>query len=232
MEHCEKNPVMQVVTEPLKKNSRVNGLKWYQGFIQDHVTTGRTYCLPTDDEDCTALLYQFFCEVEYNQEQIDFIRFCHYAFGEDEYDRQVYKVNKELISKLTREIAYRLDEAHQDMGEAQEVDREAVTVFHYHDNKTTIQGGVYGGMVATGGSTVSESSAVYNDPAQFVQAIESLRGSLQEVSEGQRETVCKAIDALAQAARLGNIPVAQVVKDVGMVVSASSGMKGLLRDSS
>jgi hypothetical protein len=231
MEHCEKNPVMQVVTEPLRKNTRVNGRKWYEDFMSDYRREGSaTYRLPPDDEDCTALLYQFFYEAEYRSEEIHLLDFCYSAFGETEFDRQVYKLNKELVSKLTREIGYRLDEAYQDMGDAQEVDREAVTVFHYHDNKTTIQGGVYGGIVATGNASVSDSSAVYNDPAQLATAIGSLRESLHEVNEAQRETVGKAIDALAQAARLSNIPVAQVAKEAETVASASPGLRKCLAD--
>ncbi|HVS35152.1 MAG TPA: hypothetical protein VMS17_06185 [Gemmataceae bacterium] len=230
MEHCEKNPVMQVVTEPLRKNSRVNGRKWCEDFVRDHLTSGMGYRLPTDDEDCSALLYQFFYEVEYHSNDIDIIRFSHCAFGESNYSQQVYKLNKELVAKLTREIAYRLDEAHEDIGDAQEVPREAMVVFHYHNNKTTIQGGVYGSVVATGGSTVSDSSAAYNDGAQLAAAIESLKGALQDVSEGQRETVGKAVDALAQAARLNNLPVAQVAQEAKAVASASRKMGQFLLD--
>jgi hypothetical protein len=58
MEHCEKDPVMQVVTGPLKSNKNVNAEKWYNDALSSvggRVGSGR-YELPYDDEDKTALL--------------------------------------------------------------------------------------------------------------------------------------------------------------------------------
>ncbi len=52
--HCEQHPVMRTITEPLRQNKNVDASKWYD----DCLTLG--YGLPTDDDDCTALLYQFF----------------------------------------------------------------------------------------------------------------------------------------------------------------------------
>src|SRR5262245_5498891 len=66
MKHCEQDPVMQVVTSPLKSNKNVNAENWYAealGSVQGMIGTGQ-YTLPYNDDDKAALLYQFFLLLE------------------------------------------------------------------------------------------------------------------------------------------------------------------------
>lgn len=132
--HCEQNPVMQVVTAALQENKNVDARKWYQDAldsVRGMVGSGQ-YKLPTDDEDRTALLYQFFLLIE--TENIDITEFCVAVYGVSEYQEMVAHFNRELVTKFTREVSYRLDEIIEDIGGDAEVAREAMIVFHHYDH--------------------------------------------------------------------------------------------------
>src|SRR5262249_41988535 len=93
--HCEQDPVMHLVTEPLRANRNVNAERWHSDCLAS--ATGMVgsarYQLPTDDDDRTALLYQFFLKIE--KEHVDVYRFCISAYGTSSYQEMVDVFNQE-----------------------------------------------------------------------------------------------------------------------------------------
>jgi hypothetical protein len=210
--HCENDPVMQVITGPLKTNKNVDAEEWYKEALNSvggMIGSGR-YELPYDDEDRTALLYQFFLMFEENK--VDFMAFCLGMYGTSRYQDAVDTFNRELTEKFTREISYRLDEIRDDLGDQQEVPREAMMVFHHHDYSLNIQGNVQGSNIATGGSTISNSTAEYTNHEELASALKSLKPIINEVSAGQRESAEMALQLLIQATHDPSISTEQVAE--------------------
>ena len=219
--HCEKDPVMQVVTGPLKVNKNVDAEKWYADALASvggMVGSGR-YELPYDDEDQTALLYQFFLMLIDNK--VNFASFCVGMYGKTGYQESVEVFNRELVQKFTRELTYRLDEIRVDIGDQLEVPREAMVVFHHHDYSMNIHGNIQGSNIAAGGSTISDSSATYTNHDELAAALQALAPILQEVSESQRTTLDRALQLLVQATHDSTISEEQVA-DATRTLSASS----------
>jgi hypothetical protein len=231
MEHCEKNPVMRLITEPLRANTNIDALSWYRDFLENHRSNGLPYRLPTDDDDCAALLYQFFRLIEYGgQEAIRLTDFCYFAFGESEYSLMVLRFNRELVSKLTREVSYRLDEVMEDIGEATEVSPEVMNVFHYHGHTMNIHGSVQGSNIAVGGSTVSGSTASYDNGSDLASALKALKPLIHELTESQRATAEAALNALVSSAEGGPETSEQVGQAVEAVTKASPKLGERLKD--
>jgi hypothetical protein len=142
MEHCQHDPVMQVVTEPLKCNKSVDAEKWYAdalASVGSMIGSGQ-YELPYDDDDRTAILYQFF--LMFYDNKVNLKSFCMGMYGCRNYQDFVDSFNRELIEKFTREMSYRLGEIREDIGNQEEVPREAMVVFHHHDHSMTIHGNI------------------------------------------------------------------------------------------
>src|SRR5258708_17261344 len=135
------------------------------------------YTLPTDDDDRTALLYQFFLKVEY--EGIDISKFCMLAYGATKFQEMIRVFNAELVQKFAREVSYRLNEIVQDIGDETEVRREAMLVFHIHDHShqdhsMKFNGPVLGASIAGPGATIAGSTATYNSNADLAEALKAL----------------------------------------------------------
>jgi hypothetical protein len=234
MTHCEVDHVMRVVTEPLRSNTSVNAREWYQNAANSTrgmVGSGR-YTLPTDDDDRTALLYQFFLMLENNE--VDLLRFCNTVYGTSRHQDSVNTFNRELVSKFTREVSYRLDEIIQDLGDATEVRREAMLVFHYHDNKgqdhsMNFHGPVQGANVAGPGATITGSTATYNNNTDLAAALKALKPLIAEVASEQRQAVESALHQLVEATHK-DIPVAQVAPALETVAKASPTLAQRLKD--
>lgn len=142
--HCETDPVMKVVTEPLKHDPRVDAKKWWDAAVvsgRSMVGSGQ-YILPTDDGERTALLYQVFLGVENDNWNI--MRFSMSVYGHTKYQDMIDTFNHELVLKFTREMSYRLDEIVADNEGAEEIAQEAMIVFHHHDQSTIVHGNFQG----------------------------------------------------------------------------------------
>jgi hypothetical protein len=227
--HCEQNPVMRAVTEPLRTNKAVDARRWYEeamASVSSMVGSGN-YRLPVDDDDRTALLYQFFLLIE--TENIDITDFCVAVYGSTKYQEMVYHFNQELVVKFSRELFYRLDEIVEDIGEATEVPREAMYVFHYHGPTTTIQGGIHGSNVGIAGSTVAESSATYQTGADLAEAIRALTPLVGEITQPHRAVVEAALQTLADTAAGEPATPEQIAEAVRNVSEASPTLRERLK---
>ena len=219
--HCEQDSIMKVVTEPLRQNRAVDAEKWYtdvMSSVRGVVGTGH-YELPYDDDDRTALLYQFFLLLENNK--VDFNMFCMCVYGTTKYQESVYHFNQELVLKFTREVSYRLNEILQDLGDRQDVPREAMVVFHHHDHTMNIHGNVQGSNIAVGGSSISDATATFTTNADLADALKALKPLIQQVVENQREAVENALGVLVQASTDQSIAL-DTVKNAATVVATSS----------
>jgi len=119
--HCETDPVMQVVTSPLKGDSRVDAQKWWNEAVDSvggMVGSGR-YSLPIDDDERMALLYQVLLLVDGGA--ADLAQFSNSVYGVSRFQDMVDTFNHELVHKFTREVSYRLNEVVEDIGDQQEV---------------------------------------------------------------------------------------------------------------
>jgi len=220
--HCENDPVMQVVTGPLKVNKNVDAEKWYADALRSvggMVGSGH-YELPYDDEDQTALLYQLFLMLEDNK--INFPSFCVGMYGTTRYQDSVDVFNRELVQKFTRELSYRLDEIMVDIGDQQEIPREAMVVFHHHDYSMNIHGNIQGSNIAASGSTISDSSATYTNHEELAAALQALAPIVQEVSESERAAVDKALQLLVQAAAHDSTISSEQVAEATKTLSTNS----------
>jgi hypothetical protein len=195
--HCENDPVMTVITEPLKNDPRVNATKWWDDAIasvRGMVGSGH-YALPTDDDERTALLYQVFLGIENND--WDLSRFNMSVFGHTHYQDMVDTFNQELVLKFTREMSYRLDEVVADNEDADEIPREAMIVFHHHDQSTTVHGNFQGIAGNVTNSSITQEQSMTITQSDF----QSLRSYL--VAAGLTD---HDIDGLEAAIRLDPTP--------------------------
>ena len=228
--HCESDTIMQVVTGPLTLNKSVEAQRWYEtalGTVVGMIGTGR-YPLPIDDEDRTALLYQFLLMVK--NDQVDVINFCMGMYGTTQYQDCVDAFNQEIILKFTREVSYRLNEIIEDIGNQETVPRDAMVVFHHHDHSTNIHGGIQGSNVAIAGSTISEGSAAYTSAEGVGAAIESLTQIAGQAVDENSTVVSDALRLLASAARGDAVPPRQVEDAARKIASNSPNIAGRLLD--
>lgn len=163
--HCENDPVMKVITGPLKSDPRVNAKQWWDdavASVRGMVGSGH-YTLPTDDDERTALLYQVFLGVE--NDNWDLQRFNLSVYGHSNYQDMVDTFNRDLILKFTREMSYRISAIVEDNEGADEIPREAMIVFQHHDQSTTVHGNFQGivGSVTNSSITQNLSMTVTQD---------------------------------------------------------------------
>jgi hypothetical protein len=230
MTHCEEDPVMRIVTEPLRLNKHVDAGKWLadaSASVGSMVGSGR-YELPYDDDDRTALLYQFCLKIA--NEHLDISRFCVHFYGLTNFQEMTDTLNRELIHKFTREVSYRLDEILQDIGTQTTVSREAMLVFHYHDQSTTINGNIQGSNVATSGASISDTSASFDSLPELATAFQSLTLLVRDLSDSQRTTAEQAIAALVDAATSGGRSTTDVASAATAVSNASPALARRLRE--
>lgn len=202
--HCENDPVMQVVTEPLRTDPRVDADKWWNdavASVRGMVGSGN-YSLPADDDERTALLYQVFLKLE--TENIDISNFCMAVYGHSKYQDMVNSFNRELVHKFTREVSYRLDEIATDTAGQQQIAREAMVVFHHHDYSTNISGTVQGSNIATGNAQITNSTAQFNTPADVAAELRALKSLASEFTKANQATIQQSLEFLAAAAEAGD----------------------------
>ena len=166
IDHCENNPVMKTVTDPLRHNPNVDIDAWYTEF-QDSVggmVGSGSYSLPSNDEDRTALYYKFLRDVQ--DGKIQLVQFCLNAFGSTDYNDMIYRVNNEFVDKFYREVKYRLQDLETELGADTEIAEERLFVFetHYHqptyDQSTTVHGSISNSSFVAHSTNVSQSVLV------------------------------------------------------------------------
>lgn len=197
--HCETDAVMKVITEPLKNDPRIDAQQWFSeaiSSVRGMVGSG-SYTLPTDDEERTALLYQVFLGVEHDNFSIS--QFNQSVFGHSRYQDMVDTFNQELVLKFTREIEYRLEEIMTDNQGSDTFSREAMIVFHHHDNSTTISGTVQGSNIATGNAQITDSPVQFNTASDIAAEINALKSLASEFSKANQKTLATALDYLASS---------------------------------
>ena len=167
--HCEQDSVIKLVTEPLRSNRAVDAEKWYTDALSSMTSMVGSgyYELPFDNDDRTALLYQFFLLLDNNK--VNLKQFCLAVYGTSDYQDAVHHFNQELVLKFTREVSYRLDEILADLGNRQDVPRDAMFVFHHHGHTMNFHGNIQGSNVAAGGSSISDSTATYTNNAELAE---------------------------------------------------------------
>jgi len=217
---------MKVVTEPLRTHPKVDLDKWYSDFLSTGrgMTGSNRYSLPPDDDERTALLYQFLIAIV--EKKYDSNMFCVYAYGSRRFQEGVSRFNAEIVRKFTRQVADGLREVEAKLRDGEEVDLSALAIFHHHHNTVqnyhgavqNIEGGVHGGVAAQN-STVSGNVIIYNDKDTFAAAVRSLGDDLNDVLEEHREAVSEAFTLLIRAIEENTVPktsqMAEAVEVIG-----------------
>lgn len=234
--HCETDTVMQVITEPLRTDPRVDADKWWNDAINSVRGTAGSgqYTLPTDDDERTALLYQVFLKLEH--EDINIHTFCLPVYGVRKRQDVADFFNRDLVSKFTREVSYRLDEITADTADQQEIAREAMVVFHHYDYSTHITGNVRGSNIATGSAQITNSTAQFNTPADVAAELRALTSLASEYSKTNQATITQALDFLADAAESENADIDEIAEKAQTIAeispTISSRLKGLVSGAS
>lgn len=102
--------------------------------------------------------------------------------------------------------------------------------FHITNSGTYIAGNAQGSVIASGGSTILDSTATYTDGASLAQGISKLRSFLDEVPAGQRDEAEEAIDVLIASASGAKIPKSQLARRVEFLGGLDERMKRHLTD--
>ena len=160
----------------------------------------------------------------FEEGKVDFYTFCLGMYGHTRFQDSVDTFNLELVKKFTREVSYRLDDVREDIGDKEEIPREAMMVFHHHDYSMNIQGDIQGSNVAAGGSTISDSTAAYTNHEELATALKSLKSLINEVSEGQRASVESALQLLVKATQDPSISTKQVAEATRTILASSPTM--------
>jgi len=246
--HCEQDPVMRVVTEPLRTNTNVNAEKWLADSLQSvqSMVGSGDYELPYDDDDRTALLYQFFIMIENGKVNVN--SFCINFYGKTRFQEAFATFNETLVQKFVRVVNDRLDEILQDIGGQQKIPREAIVAFHVHDQSVTVHGNIQGSNVAASGSTLSGSSAEYTNNEELASALTALGPLVTDITESQRASVSQALQLLVQATHDSSISrevvgeatrtiavnsstmrqrLVQIVEKVGVALASSAIIQGI-----
>lgn len=219
MTHCEQDPVMKLVTDPLKSSQDFDAKEWFEeasNSAEGTIGTG-TYKLPSDDEQRTALIYQVLLLV---QNGLSINDFCIEVFGVKKYQDMVSVFNQELVLKFTREVSYRLQEILQDIGDEAQVPESLLYVFNL-SHSVVVQGNVQGANIANSGSTVSGSTATFESAKEFADSLSLLADLLNTVKTELREEVSNAIEVL-KASLLGSQISEDEVKQAAVVIASSS----------
>ena len=133
LDFCETDPIMDIITDPLRHNPNINIEQWHKDFqttVGSMVGSGQ-YEIPKNDDDRTALFYQVLRA--FSDGKIDPGRFAVHAFGETKYQEIVNVINLEFVDKFIREMQYRIQDIEDDTQGQIEVERKALTVFHVYN---------------------------------------------------------------------------------------------------
>lgn len=232
MEHCRNDQIMQNVLAPLARNKNIDAVSWYQVAMSttgSMVGTGR-YTLPYDDEERTALLYHFFVQIA--EKKVDLSSFCLNMYGTSGFQDMATVLNNELVAKFTREIQYRLHEILADTAEDQEISKEAMTVFHYHDNSINVSGSIQGSNISTTGASITGSTAHFEEQQEVAAELAEIRRQLaQDDSQNNVGKVAfDAIDKLIHSASDPNAALEEVRESASVAAKESPLVRTKLAD--
>lgn len=119
------------------------------------------YTLPHNEEERTALVYHFLVQIA--GKRVDLSSFCPNMYGTSGFQDMATVLNNELVAKFTREIQYQVHEILADTAEDQEVSKEAMTVFHYHDNSIDVSGSIQGSNISATGASITGSTTNFEE---------------------------------------------------------------------
>ena len=232
IDHCQNDPVMKVVMEPLRSHRNVDLSKWYEKFEENNrgmVGTNRyPYSLPTNDDERTALLYQFLVAI--SEGHLNAFQFSRDAYGSRSKDEGVLSVNTQIVEKFVREVSYRIDELNTELGDKQQIESSTLTtIFNYGSMQTyhgavqNVQGGVQGSILAVD-SNLSGVSIIYNSKDDLASAVKALGNDLTDVLQNHREEVSNAFALLVKAIENNTVPkssqLATAVESIGEKTSS------------
>lgn len=222
VDHCECDPVMRVVTSPLKADPRVDARKWWDAAIGScsGMAGSGSYMLPPDDDERTSLLYQVLLLIAYN-ESINLSDFCITVYGRSRYQDMVDTFNSEVVFKFTREVSHRLNEVAEDTADQSEISRESIVVFNHHDYSTRITGNVYGSNVATGNAQLSHPDATLDSLGDIAAELRDLISIATEFSKTNQAVIKSSLEFLATQADTGNGDLGEVVEKTRTVIELS-----------
>ena len=205
LSHCEKDPVMSVVTAALNATPIVDVDEWVERIERegDEGVTLGLIRLPGDGDDQTAFLYHLLKKVV--DGSFNYLSFCFSAFGSRGIDDIGPSMNSEFVHKLTREVSYKLKDIEADVGEEKEVAAELLTVFNVHGPFQQFLGGVSNSVIGLN-STQNNNKLTQGGSDEFAAAVKDLSDSLTDVIEGQRDAISGAFSILIEAIEKGTCP--------------------------
>jgi len=151
LDHCENDPIMKVITEPLK-NEKVYG-KWKDEFIQGmgSMVGSSKLNFPIDEYERDSYLYQLLRKMRNNEINLTTLAMrCH---GGSSLNEGVYWFNEQILGKLLRSLRYKLEEVQDRIArEVKEGDNVPMNLlFVFQDNSIKIDKNVkIGGDAAIG----------------------------------------------------------------------------------
>lgn len=226
VQFLETDPVMVVVTEPLKQNPHIDVNQWHQNFLEtDGSSIGsKRYQLPQDEDDRLALVYQFLLRVlsEDESDRIDLTDFCINAYGETKYQRMIDIFNKQMLAPFLRDFSTRLDEDI-DVTRDQEIPSEELRIFQNFG--VVVEGNVQGSNFATGQAQITSNTASIDSSGELATELRKLQEFLSEVHKDNRASVESAIDTLVNAAENSPASRSALVESVETITAKSPTMR-------
>ena len=231
VQFLETDPVMAVVTEPLKQNPHIDIKQWYQDFLETggSFVGSKHYELPQDEDDRLALVYQFLLKVlsEDESESIDLTRFCIDAYGETKYQRMIDVFNAQLLAPFLRDFSTRLDEDI-DVARDQEIPSEQLRIFQNYG--IVVSGNVQGSNFATGQAQITSSTASVSNSGELAGELRRLHEFLNEVPNDDKASTRSAINTLVKAAENQPTSKSALVESVETISAKSLTMRRHLQN--
>jgi hypothetical protein len=223
MNHCERDSIMRVVIDPLRLEMAEEAFAWF-----NEAQPGHLFMTPDDDEQRLAMLYQIMLLIHhYKADLLDVARTIDSDTGSDD-DRRI--VDDEIIRQFSRKVSYRLDDIITDTEGDEQVESDALMVFHYHGTVNSIVAGP-GSIIATEGSIVSRSTATSTSDTELGGALaEALKSHIDEIADDLRGAATDSISLLVRAIDDKTIPRSQVDTAARTAVASSEGMAKSLRE--
>lgn len=159
LHHCTTDPVMRVVSEPLRTRSGVDVNGWYESSMQH-----RTYELPCDDDECLALLYQFLEAVNNrDSSKIDETIFANEVLGGTTPDDEYRRLSQHFVAPFARDVGYRLRDILNEIADRESVPVDILRIFGGTTSNVNIHGDVIGSAVGSGASLVADSLVAFKE---------------------------------------------------------------------
>jgi hypothetical protein len=144
-------------------------------------------------------------------------------YGTSGYQDMARVFNGDLVAKFTREIQYRLNEILVDTVEDQEISKEAMNVFYYHDNSINVSGSIQGSIISTAGSSITGSTAHFEDQQEVAAELAEIRRQLaqDDAAEKVGKATFDAIDKLILSTTDPNAVLEEVSESASIAIKDS-----------